>query len=110
NETSYPYAQDVKHSHRRGEQTYVQNVSGRGKYGRDDKDGQNRITNVAPHPARGDHSHQREEKHDNRKLEHRTQAENDRHEKIGVLAHRDHRLELLAVSDQEIERGWVDHL
>src|SRR5207244_11221207 len=44
------------------------------------------------------------------KLENNSEAKNYREEKIGVFIHRDHRLELAAVTDQKIQSGGVDEL
>ncbi len=49
-------------------------------------------------------------KHQDRQLKNHTHADHDGQKQVGILADRDHRLELLAVIDQEIQRRGIDHL
>src|SRR5262249_25657909 len=66
-----PDAEHIQRHHGCGENAHVEDIGRGRKDGCDDKDHENRITQIAPHPARGYHSHQRKKEHQDRKLKDR---------------------------------------
>ena len=96
-------AEDVQRDHGRGENAHVQDVGGRGDDGRDDEDHQNRVAQVAPHPSGGDDAHQRQEENQDGQFKNYAHADHDGQKQVRVFADCDHRLELFAVVDQEVE-------
>ena len=103
-------AQDVERDHGRGEDAHVQDVGGRSDDGGDDEDHQDRVAQVAPHPAGSDDTHQRQKEDQDGQLENHAHADHDGQEQVGVFANCDHRLELFAVVDQEGQGRGIDHL
>ncbi len=64
----------------------------------------NRVTQIAPHPARGDQPEQGQEEHQDRHLKDHAESEHNRHKQTDVLVDRDHRSELQAVFHQKGQR------
>src|SRR5512146_2335134 len=102
--------QQVESDHGRGEDAHVHDIGGRGNDGGNNKENQDGIAQVVPHPLSAHKAHQRKKEHQDRHLEDDAETENDGHKEIGVLTDRHHGLELRAVADEEIERRGKDDL
>src|SRR5438046_7481367 len=103
-----PDAEQIEDDHRSSKDAHVQDVGSR----RDDccnyeydEDG---ITQIAPEPTRGNNPHQCQKEDENRQLKDNSQTNNQYNKEIGVFANGDHRLELLSLINQEIERRRID--
>src|SRR5581483_10685267 len=101
---------DIKAHHWGCQNAHFHDVAGRSNNGGNYKNGQHRIAQVAPHPPRAHNSHQCQKENQNWHFKNRAQTKDDRQKEIRIFVDGNHRLKLLAESDQEIQCQWIHQL
>ena len=74
---SHPDTDSVKRDHRGSEKTHVQDVGGRSDHCGDNENREDGIPRIPPHPARCNHPHQSEKKHENWHFENQAETNDD---------------------------------
>src|SRR5262249_34998024 len=92
------------------EDAHIHNIRGGGNNRSNCEYDEDGVAQISPEPSRRHDSHQGQEKDKDREFEDDSQTHDQDHKEISVLSDRDHRLELLSVTDQKGERGGIDHL
>ena len=76
---------------------------------RDNEDDQNRIAEVAPHPAGAQNAHKRQKEHQGRHFKNHAESGDNGQKEVGIFADGNHGRELAAEGDKEVQRRWVNH-
>src|SRR5215469_106463 len=100
-------AHPVQGDHWRSENHHAADVRSGRESSSNNEDAKNGVTDVPPHPSCTYDSHQGQEKDQDGHLENQSESENHCQEQVGVFVDRDHRRELPAYADEEIERRGV---
>src|ERR1700739_820232 len=105
NHVGNPDADEVEAEKRSREYAHGERVWCGRDDGRNDEDDENREADVLPQETRADDAEQRQKEDEDRHFKRDAQAKNHRQKEVRVFVDLDERAELLAESEEEVERA-----